>query len=103
MMDDRLDDQLRDAARDYNEPPETPREEMWAAIQAERAGIKEAETAENDLSVLPIRRFRRFPGGPLAWGAGIAALLALGIGLGLLSYPGPGATPAPLPVAALPP
>jgi hypothetical protein len=106
MMDDRLDDQLRDAARDYNEPPETPREEMWAAIQAERAGIKEAETTENDLSVLPIRRFRhfrRFTVRPLAWGAGIAALLALGIGLGRLSVHRPGTTPAPVAVAAVAP
>ena len=41
MLDDRFDDQLRDSARDYNTPPVTPREEMWAAIQARRGGIGE--------------------------------------------------------------
>ena len=37
MMDDRFEDVVRDAARDYNEPPETPRELMWARIEATRA------------------------------------------------------------------
>jgi hypothetical protein len=90
MMDDRLDDLLRDAARDYNDPPETPREEMWDRIVAARA----AEKAETPITPLrPLRHFR-----PLKWVAGIAALLALGIGLGRLSVPEPRVT-APGPVA----
>ncbi|MDF3052291.1 MAG: hypothetical protein K0S19_396 [Geminicoccaceae bacterium] len=72
MLDDRFDDQLRDAARDYNAPPETPREEMWAAIQAkrlERAVDNEAEKAEEKEAerrkeehqrVLPFRPVRSF-------------------------------------------
>ena len=36
MSDDQLDERLREAARAYNAPPETPREEMWARIQAGR-------------------------------------------------------------------
>ena len=36
MLDDRFDDQLQDAARDYNVPPETPRDEMWERIVAAR-------------------------------------------------------------------
>jgi hypothetical protein len=69
-MDDRFDDLLRDAARDYNEPPETPREEIWARIVSERS----------EKSARPLRHFR-----PLALAAGIAAILALGIGVGRLS------------------
>ena len=80
MLDDRLDDQLRDAAQDYNEPPETPRDAMWERIVALREAEK-AEKAEN--GIRPLRPFRRFR--PLAWAAGIAAVLALGIGLGRLS------------------
>lgn len=81
MLDDRFDDQLRDIAQEYNSPPETPREEMWAAIRAEKA-----ETAEKAVPPLrPLRLLR--PLRPLRWPAGIAALLALGIGLGRLSAP----------------
>jgi hypothetical protein len=69
-MDDRFDDLLRDAARGYNEPPETPREEIWARIVSERS----------EKSARPPRHFR-----PFALAAGIAAILALGIGLGRLS------------------
>ena len=76
MLDDRLDDQLRDAAKDYNDPPETPRDVMWERIVAERA--KKVET------VLPLRHLR-----PLRWAAGIAAVLALGIGLGRVFGQGP--------------
>lgn len=83
MLDDRFDDQLRDIAQEYNSPPETPREEMWAAIRAEKA-----ETAEKAVPPLrPLRLLR--PLRPLRWPAGIAALLALGIGLGRLSAPRP--------------
>lgn len=80
-MDDRLDDQLRSAARAYHQPPATPREEMWAVIQADRragghAGGTDAERARR------IRRFSFRSYRPVAWAAGIAAILALGIGLG---------------------
>jgi hypothetical protein len=82
-MDDRFDDLLRDAAPQYNEPPETPREEMWARIVAE----KTAKTEKTDgFRVLPLRRLRHFrPLRPLALAAGIAAVLAIGIGVGRLS------------------
>jgi len=82
MLDDRFDDRLRELARDYNQPPETPREEMWAAIQAGRR-----------------RRFwavRPYLRRPVRLAAGIAALLALGIGLGRLTVQRP--TPVPTPV-----
>jgi hypothetical protein len=92
MLDDRLDDQLRDAAKDYNDPPETPRDLMWERIVAERA-----EKTDRS-SVLPIRHLR-----PLWWAAGIAAVLVLGIGLGRLSINRtPLAAPAPIATGTTP-
>lgn len=95
MSDDRFDDQLRDAAREYNFPPDTPREEMWARIvaaRAEKAERKEAEGKEMveakaaQVRILPFRSVRRLS---FRFAAGIAALIALGIGLGRLSVPRP--------------
>jgi len=90
MLDDRFDDQLRESAKEYNTPPETPRDVMWEAIQARRAERAEGTGA--------YRSFRRFPVRPFGLAAGIAALLALGIGLGRLSAPR--IEPAAAPVAA---
>jgi hypothetical protein len=81
MLDDRLDDLLRDASRDYNEPPETPRDVMWERIVAERR--ERTEKADRMPGVAPIRHSRHVH--PLRWVAGIAALLALGIGVGRLT------------------
>lgn len=92
MLDDRSDDQLRDAAKDYNDPPETPRDAMWERIVAMRAAEK-AETKDRS-SVRPIRHLR-----PLRWAAGIAAVLAIGIGLGRLSTDTIPPVAAPAPVA----
>jgi hypothetical protein len=93
MLDDRFDDLLRESARDYNDPPETPREEMWAAIQAKR----KADGTEPERGILPFRAFRSFRSLGLA--AGIAALLALGIGLGRLTVQRPKPVLAPVNVA----
>jgi hypothetical protein len=105
MMDDRFDDLLRDSAREYNEPPETPREEMWERIRAERAeNPVKAEKMADAGEILPFRPVRRLrPGRPLRWAAGIAALLALGIGVGRLSVERPATPAAPIPVAVAPP
>jgi hypothetical protein len=89
MMDereDRLDALLRDAAREYNEPPVTPKAEIWERIAAVRAGRREDGKTG---SVLPIRR--RFRALPL-W-IGVAALLALGVAIGRLSAPRSPAAP----------
>jgi hypothetical protein len=70
-------DRLLDQARDqYNPPPSSPREAMWAAIQA-RKGERQG---------MPWRQ----PGTirKLAWPLGIAALLAVGFGLGRLTQEG---------------
>jgi hypothetical protein len=94
MLDDRSDDLLRDAAQDYNDPPETPRKEMWERIVA----MREAEKSEKSESgIRPFRPPRHFR--PLAWAAGIAAVLALGIGLGRLSIDTAPPVAAPDPVA----
>jgi hypothetical protein len=83
MTEDRFEEFLREAARDYNEPPAPPREAMWSAIQSARA----KRPGERELE----REARPW----LAWGMGIAAVLALGIGLGIgigrLSVSGPSA------------
>jgi len=97
MLDDRFDDQLRDSVRDYNSPPVTPREEMWAAIQARRAEgekTEKTEKTERPGDVIPLRPLRRLR--PLRLPIGIAALLALGIGLGRMSAPKPGPTASPV-------
>jgi hypothetical protein len=83
-MNDRIDDQLRAAAREYNEPPETPREAMWERIVAARAEAADSTAAGARLrSFRSFRLFRSFRPARLA--AGIAAVLAIGIGLGRLT------------------
>jgi hypothetical protein len=94
MMDeqeDRFDALLRDAARDYNAPPATPKAEMWERISAVRQTDRGAEgQAGSELRFQP--RLRR----PLRLVIGIAALLALGVAIGRLSVPhNPGAPVAP--------
>lgn len=67
----------------YNPPPAVPREEMWAAIQAEldvpRATVHSLEEA----------RRRRMAWRPLGLAAAAAAVLVLGVGIGRMSAPGP--------------
>jgi hypothetical protein len=88
MMDqreDRFDEFLRQAAREYNAPPETPRAEIWDRIQAERrkGGTAERGTAD----VLPFRptvrrTVRPAARAPFRLALGIAALLAIGVAIG---------------------
>lgn len=71
---DRFDAGVAKVAREtYHTPPETPRDEMWAAIEAARA-----------TDVVPIRRFR-----PQPWWAAVAAALVIGVVLGRGSLVGP--------------
>ncbi len=71
MTDDMFEDFLRRAARDYNSPPPTPRDAMWARIDAERR--------TRGASVAPRgARTRRW----LAFGAAIAAMLLIGVAIG---------------------
>jgi hypothetical protein len=65
----KFDQWLQDAAKTYNAPPRpTPRDEMWARIEAERA----RRAARPVLALRPWLR----------WGLAAAALLVLGIGIG---------------------
>jgi hypothetical protein len=72
MSDDRIDEFLREAARAYRRPPEPPREEMWARIDAARRG---ASATGDELAE---RRRRR------SWWPALAAaaVLILGVGIG---------------------
>jgi hypothetical protein len=72
MIDDELDEPLRDALRDYNRPPEVPREAMWARIEA---GRRERHAPRQAARVYRLPR-------QVVWGVGLAATLALGIGIG---------------------
>lgn len=104
MLDDRFDDQLRESARDYNTPPPTPKEEMWAAIQAKRTERTEKtqktqKTEESRPGIVPLRPLRHLR--HLRWPVGIAALLALGIGLGRLSAPRSGSSKPPVVAVAI--
>jgi len=74
MMEDRFDDVLKEAAQDYNAPPETPKDLMWARIEATR---QERERRRQQVRVLYSPWTR--------WGVGIAAALAIGVGIGRLT------------------
>lgn len=82
MNDDRIEDRLRDAARDYHRPPGTPREEMWAAIEAER---RRRRAAPQIVTLRPVWR----------WGLGMAAVLLVGIAIGRSIRPKPEPHPTP--------
>jgi hypothetical protein len=71
MTDDNFESFLQRAARDYNAPPSTPRDAMWARIEAERRS-RSASVASHGA------RARRW----LMLGAAIAAMLLVGIGIG---------------------
>ncbi len=74
MDDDRLGERLEQAARDYHRPPATPREELWARIQAERARRRVSPR------VLVLRPWLR-------WGLAAAAVLLVGVAIGRSTAP----------------
>lgn len=61
---------LAEAAKEYHRPPETPRDDMWAAIEGER----------RRRSALPA--FGRPRPSWIGWGIGMAAALLFGVALG---------------------
>jgi len=75
---DRFEQRLRDAARDYHRPPETPREDIWRRIVAARAARQRR--------VIALRPRVR-------WGVGIAAMLTLGIAIGRWTARSPATAP----------
>ncbi len=109
MNDERFEEMIMGLRESYNEPPETPREDMWAAIQARLGEQKVGSSVEPETSsqggpgpsasegVIPLRSIRgsvlrRFPK-PLRWSLAAAALLVLGLGIGRMTAPG--VTPVP--------
>lgn len=80
MNDDRFEELLRETGREYHHPPATPREEMWAAIVAERQRRR-------------LHRPSRVWRPAWRWGLGMAAVLLLGIAIG--RFVRPGGSPAP--------
>jgi hypothetical protein len=89
-----LDPTLAALARDYNAPPLTPRDAIWAAIERERGSTPAPAPAPHaEPAVIPFdsrRRDRRWL--PIA--AGLAALLALAFALGRFTSTG-AVDPAP--------
>ncbi len=78
MTDEQFDEFIRKAAQDYRTPPPTPKAEIWAQIEAGRAGSRVQTGAVIDLASR-----RRAPWvGPLV---ALAATLLIGIGIGRLS------------------
>jgi hypothetical protein len=71
MTDDMFENFLQRAARDYNSPPPTPRDAMWARIDAERR-TRVASVASRGAHT------RRW----LVLGAAIAAMLLVGVAIG---------------------
>jgi hypothetical protein len=101
MMDereDRFDEILREAARDYNAPPPTPKAEMWDRIQAARRSSERAD------GVVPIHRTERPTARPtVRLIMAIAAILVLGVAIGRFTAPGkPAQLSAPGTMAAAP-
>lgn len=92
-MNERDRDELSELLREeYNAPPPTPRDEMWAAIEA---GLEPRTTGVRSLDSAPSRRWAALRR-PLAWSAAAAAVLVVGVGIGRLT------APAPAPVAEAP-
>jgi len=79
---ERFVDFLKNTAQQaYNPPPETPRDEMWAVIQAERAAQRDED------KVVSIHRSHS-----RLWWVGVAAALVIGVGLGRVSLWSPAET-----------
>ena len=90
----------------YNAPPGTPREEMWAEIEARldaaTDGSVEGAETPHAATVLPLgssgsSASSHRPNRHLGWWVGIAAALVIGLGLGRLTLQTP---PAEIPIAS---
>ena len=82
MNDDRFEDKLsgpqKEAIQDYNNPPKTPREAIWARIEAQR----EADRVVYKEDKPSFWSFRM-----LWWPAAAVAVLTLGVVIGRISMP----------------
>jgi hypothetical protein len=82
VSEDRLDEQILESAQDYNRPPPTPRDRMWARIDAARTGQRPTTRP-------PFWQSRRF-----LWPMAAAAALILGFLFGRITQ-GPESMPSP--------
>jgi len=71
MTEKQFEEFLKDTVQGYNDPPEVPKDAMWARIQEVRRTSR--ETSKVPFLMSPWLR----------WGVGVAAALALGIGIGM--------------------
>ncbi|MGM0669594.1 MAG: hypothetical protein ACQET1_07735, partial [Gemmatimonadota bacterium] len=92
MNEKRFDELMMELRDSYNRPPDTPREEMWAAIQPR---LGEDGREERVVSLEKTRRSRwvRIPK-TVRWSMAAAALLVLGLGIGRMTAPGAAPRPA---------
>ncbi len=96
MSDDRFDEWVREAAQDYNRPPDIPpRDAMWDAIQARRSETDapgdRTPPAAAGVVALDSRPRARFAVRPWMLAAAAVLLVATGIGIGRLTSARPGA------------
>ena len=91
MPEEKMDDMVRALREEYNVPPETPREEMWGAIEA-GLGPRPNVVSMDDAR----RRLRPAWHRPAAWAAAAAAVLVVGVGIGRVT------APVAVPVASVP-
>ena len=84
MTDDKFAEFIQKTVQDYNRPPEAPRAEMWARIDAARAKRR----GERELE----RQARPW----VRWGLAAAAVLAVGVGIGRMTVPQFGGVPQPV-------
>jgi hypothetical protein len=76
-------DRFIDNVRDIDPPPATPREEMWARIQQQRAATR-PEPVGPIVPVIELKpRTRNYAW--VQWTAALAAMLVVGIGIGRLT------------------
>ena len=99
MTEDKFEEFLTNAAQSYNVPPaRTPREDMWSAIQAQRAaGPRVVYGGGSPMGATSTRRF----GSKIWLGAAAAAVLFLATGVGIGRWSA--SSNAPSPVAAVDP
>jgi uncharacterized membrane-anchored protein YhcB (DUF1043 family) len=84
MTDERFEELMRDAARNYNRPAaEMPLDAMWAAIESQRQ--KDQRAADDRLDLRPfLSQPRKRPFLERTW-VRMAAMLVLGLGVGRLT------------------